>query len=173
MKNILIIIAFLVTINNLNAQISIGLNANFELPTNSYNEVRNGMGANLLLAYSFKQNFDLNVGVGNTWMNSLIENYQINAYELGINYYFINKPIKPYISLSGGYYIKNIRASFNNNKISEKGLGVKPRIGCLFDLKTLKGFKINAQLYYNKAFTEHQISVFGLNIGLLYFFNTK
>ena len=170
MKNILVIIIFLLIANCLSAQVNFGLNTAFELPANNYEEVDNGLGVNLLLGYSFKQRFDINIIAGNSWMSSFIENYKINSYELSANYYFIDKAIRPYISFSGGYYIKSFDDAFNSEKYFEKGLGLKPRIGCLFDLNNLKGLKINTQFYYNKVFTEHQISLFGLNIGLLYHF---
>ena len=170
MKNTLIIIIFLFIANCLSAQVNFGLNTAFELPANNYEEADNGVGVSLLLGYSFKQKFDLNIIAGNSWMNSFIDNYQINSYELSANYYFIDKAIRPHIGLSGGYYIKSFDDAFNSEKYFENGPGIKPLIGCLFDLNKMKGLKINTQFYYSKVFTEHQIGIFGLNIGLLYHF---
>jgi len=170
MKNTLIIIVFLFITNCLSAQVYFGLNTTFELPAKNYAEVNNGLGGNVLLGYSFKQMFDINIIAGNRWMNSFVDNYKINSYELSANYSFQDKAIRPYIGFGGGYYIKSFDSPFNLEKYFEKGLGIKPHIGCLFNLNKLKGFKINTQLYYNKVFTEHQINLFGLNIGLLYHF---
>lgn len=169
MKNTFYIIIFLLIANCLTAQVNFGINTAFELPTKNYKEVKNGLGINLLLGYSFKQKLDINIIAGNNWMNSLVENNKINSYELSANY-FVDNAIRPYFGFSGGYYIKSYEVPFNSKKFFEKGLGIKLRFGCLFDLNLLKGLKINTQLYYNKVFTEHQISLFGLNIGLLYYF---
>jgi outer membrane protein W len=170
MKNTLIIIIFLFIANCLSGQVNFGLNTSFVLPTNNYDEVDYGLGGNLLLGYSFKQRFDIKIIAGNIWMNSFIENYKINSYELSANYYFIDKVIRPYIGFGGGYYIKSFDDAFNIEKYYEKGLGIKPQIGCSFNLINLKGLRINTQFYYNKVFTEHQINLVGLNIGLLYHF---
>jgi hypothetical protein len=169
---ILAIILFLSITNCLNAQVYLGLNSAFELPTNNYNEVDNGLGLEILLGYSYKQRVDVNISTANRWMNSFIENYKISSFELSTNYYFINRAISPFIGVSGGYYIKSF-GLLNDEKYFEKGLGIKPRIGCLFDTNILKGLKINTQFYYNKIYTEHQINLFGFNLGLLYFVERK
>ncbi|MFW5700707.1 MAG: hypothetical protein ACOCWG_02010 [bacterium] len=165
---VITIIIFFIT-NCLNAQVYLGLNTAFELPCNNYKEVDNGIGVNLLLGYSYKQRIDFNISAGNTWMNSLIDGYKINSVELSTNYYIISKAIRPYIGVSGGYYIKSIEVPFNESLL-EKGIGIKPCIGLLFDLNLMKKLKVNSKFYFNKVFTDHQISLYGLNIGLLYYF---
>ncbi len=171
MKNVVIALIFLLLINRVNAQILIGVNTSLEIPTSNYQEVDNGIGLNLFLGYSFKHRFDVNISYSNSWMSSFIENYKINSYELGTNYYFTDKAFKPFIGLSGGFFIKSFKLAFNNEKYSENGFGIKPRIGCLFDLKKLKGLKINTQIYFNKVFTKQQIHLFGISLGLLFYFS--
>jgi hypothetical protein len=115
---------------------------------------------------------DLYISAGNRWMGSVLENYNIKSFEFSTNYYLFNKAISPFIGLGGGYHIKSFNIPFND-KYKEKGIGIKPRVGVLYDLNFVRGLKLNIQIYYNKVFTEHQINLYGINIGLTYYFEKK
>jgi len=167
---ILVIFLFLLIVFASKAQVHFGLKSAFELPANNITEIDNGIALELMLGYSLKEKIDVSISADYRWLNSFAPNYKINSFEFNTNYYFINGTLRPFMGLSGGYYIKSFDAAFYEKRYIEKGPGIKPHVGCLFDSNILNGLKVSTQLYYNKIFTEHQISLFGLNLGLLYYF---
>lgn len=153
------------------AQIHFGLNSNLALPTKKFTEVDFGAGGDVYVGYSFKQRADVQVSVGNNWFISILGTYQIRSYTVGTNYYFIDKAVRPYIGVYGGYYIKSFDGVLDVDKFYQKAFGIKPQIGCLFDIETMQRLKVNAQFYYNKVFTKNEINLYGFTLGLVYYFS--
>ncbi len=156
------------TVGFLNAQVYLGLNSKIAFPTSNYQEVSYGIGGDLLIGYSLQQTFDFNISASNTWLRSMMENYQIGSINANVKYYILRKSIKPYIGFGTGYFYKSFNGPFEEN-FSENGIGIIPSAGALFDIKRFKGLFLNTEIAYCKVFTEHQINLFDLKIGLLYY----
>lgn len=167
------LIVYLVTISVvLNAQVYLGVNSKIALPTSSYQEVNNGFGVGFLIGYSSHDKFNFDLSMSNLWMNSLISNYQIGSLKANVKYNILQKSVKPYFGIGVGYFRKSFDGALNDN-FYENGIGIIPSVGVLFDIKSIKGLVLRTEFCYTKVFTEHQISLFNFNIGLLYYFDNE
>ncbi|MCD6112149.1 MAG: hypothetical protein J7J86_02655 [Bacteroidales bacterium] len=172
MRKIVIFFCLIMITGFLNAQVYLGLNSKIAFPTSNYQEVDNGMGVDLLIGYLLKQKMDFNISISNLWLNSFIENYKISSVKANAKYYILQKSIKPYIDFGLGYFHKSFNGPFDK-KFAEKGIGIIPSAGILFDLKIFNGLFLNTEFSYCKVLTEHKVSLIGFNIGILYYFESK
>ncbi len=167
------LIIFLITASVLlNAQVYLGVNSKIALPTSSCQEVDYGFGTGFLIGYLLQDKFNFDLGMSNLWMNSFLSNYQIGSLKANVKYNILQKSVKPYLGVGVGYFRKSFNGPFDE-KIAENGIGIIPSVGVLFGIKSVKGLVLNTEFCYTKVFTEHQISLLNLNIGLLYYFDNE
>jgi outer membrane protein W len=100
----------------------------------------------------------------------LSDNYQINHLTTRVKYSFLIKNIRPYIGIGVGYFQKKYDMPFSES-YSEKGLGLNPSIGVIFNSNIAENLFFNTNISYYKVYTDHALDLYSFNIGLLYYFN--
>jgi hypothetical protein len=152
------------------AQVFTGINLKYASPVRDYNEVDNGLGLYVSIGYSFNQKLEFNISAEKLWMNSIVENYNIDNATFKIKYIFLENTLKPYIEIGTGYFKKSYDLPFDNER-TENGMGIIASIGVLTKTHIINGLYFNTKLSYYSVYTENQIYLMNLNIGLLYYFN--
>ncbi len=172
MKKIILISAFLFISSFSFSQMYTGFNANYVFsPTSS--EIDGGLGLNVLLGYSFQKRLDIDLSYNNLWISSMIsDNYQINHLTTRVKYSFLIKKVRPYLGIGIGYFQKKFDMPFNDS-YNEKGLGINPSIGIIFNSNIMQNMFFNTKISYYKIFTAHAINIFSVNFGLLYYFDKQ
>lgn len=170
MKKLLVIILLLPIFCALNAQIYGGINAKISFPPGNNSEINAGIGGEVLAGYSFHGKLDFHGSYANLWCQSFIKGYSISSLTINARYRFLKSSINPYIGVGSGYFKKKIESPLGGF-ITESGIGVNPSVGVLFASAMVKGLSTNVEISLSEIFTEHQVNLFNVNLGILYYFD--
>jgi len=139
-----------------------------------------GTGPELLVGYSINEEIDVIVGGGMSWVFTSSSSYTVSNINVSGRYYFPEVFIKPYAGLGIGYYQKTFKAttitdSLTNTEIEyiidpERGIGVSPSVGILFNPKMSRHFWINAEVSYSNIFSKLPYHLIDFKVGLFYYF---
>lgn len=170
MKKLTVIVLLLQFFCELNAQIYGGMNAKLSFPAGKISEVRSGLGAEVFAGYSFNGKLDVHGSYANLWCQSFIEGYSISSLTINARYRFLKSSINPYIGVGSGYFKKKFESPLGGF-ITESGIGVIPSVGLLFASGLVKGLSTNVEISLSEILTKHQVSLFNVNLGILYYFD--
>jgi opacity protein-like surface antigen len=168
-KNFLIVFMIFSVIGLSEAQLYTGLNAKMAIPVQHEENVsRYGGGGGILIGYSFHPNADIQMGVNNSWFNSIAEGYQIRSALANVRYYLFRSFVNPYVGIGGGYFHSRIETPLT--PLTENAPGIIPALGILFNTHIHENLFVDTEISYNKIFFDKEIDLLQLNIGIRYVF---
>jgi hypothetical protein len=160
MKRILLLLAICCSAGLVQAQgITLGIDGGYGIPQGDFGELYSGGGGAELRARVYpmdKLHIGVNAGfyvypdatTANGAPISIDRTYSVIPITAGVEYFFFDKIVKPYVGMDLGLYLNSVKSTVEvlNNKttstVSESYFGLAPNAGVMFGLSPITNLNV-------------------------------